>query len=168
MHASPVPHAPGAGRRWKTRKALRTSSSRAPRRPCDGCTWTRRNVCRRWKKSTPSTKRCEHTSRVHVGRAGAGGYSFVACLSHLTMDHASRSGRSTVPTPNRHLQHWGAHCFFSIQYIKNAVPIKVRFAVKRSFSVPTTVTLRCYQQATKLWHLLLIAPAPRLVSTKSR
>ena len=31
------------------------------------------------------------------------------CLSHLTIDHASLSRRSTVPTPNRHLQHLGAH-----------------------------------------------------------
>ena len=34
--------------------------------------------------------------------AGGGAYSFVACLvSHLTIDHASLSRRSTVPTPNR-------------------------------------------------------------------
>ena len=32
---------------------------------------------------------------------GGGGYSSVACLSHLTIDHASLSRRSTVPTPNR-------------------------------------------------------------------
>ena len=32
---------------------------------------------------------------------GGGGDSFVACLSHLTIDHASLSRRSTVPTPNR-------------------------------------------------------------------
>ena len=33
-------------------------------------------------------------------RGGAGGaYSFVGCLSHLTLDHASLSRRSTVPTP---------------------------------------------------------------------
>ena len=37
-----------------------------------------------------------------VDRGGWGGaYSFVACLSHLTIDHASLSRRSTVPTPNR-------------------------------------------------------------------
>ena len=30
-----------------------------------------------------------------------GAYSLVACLSHLTIDHASLSRRSTVPTPNR-------------------------------------------------------------------
>ena len=30
-----------------------------------------------------------------------GAYSFVACLRHLTNDHASLSRRSTVPTPNR-------------------------------------------------------------------
>ena len=38
--------------------------------------------------------------RVRVMGAG-GGYSFVACLGHLTIDHASLSRGSTVPTPNR-------------------------------------------------------------------
>ena len=32
-----------------------------------------------------------------LGGAGGGAYSFVACLSHLTIDHASLSRRSTVP-----------------------------------------------------------------------
>ena len=32
---------------------------------------------------------------------GRGAYSSVACLSHLALDHASLSRRSTVPTPNR-------------------------------------------------------------------
>ena len=36
---------------------------------------------------------------------GGGGYLFVACLSHLAIDHASLSRRSTVPIPNKHLQH---------------------------------------------------------------
>ena len=36
-----------------------------------------------------------------VGFDGGGGTcSFVACLSHLAIDHASLSRRSTVPTPN--------------------------------------------------------------------
>ena len=52
------------------------------------------------------------------GGIGGGGYSFVACLSHLTIDHASLSRRSTVPTPNRHLRHLGAHYAFSIYYKK--------------------------------------------------
>ena len=43
---------------------------------------------------------------------GGGGYSFVACLSHLTIDHASLSRRSTVPTPIRDLHHLGAHDVF--------------------------------------------------------
>ena len=30
-----------------------------------------------------------------------GAYSFVACLSHLTIDYASLWRRSIVPTPNR-------------------------------------------------------------------
>ena len=45
--------------------------------------------------------------------------SFVACLTHLTIDPASLSGRSTVPTPNReHVQHLGAHYVFGTHYIK--------------------------------------------------
>ena len=36
-----------------------------------------------------------------MGPGGEGrGYSFVACLSHLTIDHACLSRRSNVPTPN--------------------------------------------------------------------
>ena len=31
---------------------------------------------------------------------GGGVYSFVACLGHLTIDHASLLRRSTVPSPN--------------------------------------------------------------------
>ena len=34
-----------------------------------------------------------------LGRRG-GGSSFVACLGHVTVDHASISRRSTVATPN--------------------------------------------------------------------
>ena len=33
-----------------------------------------------------------------IGMRAKGGYSFVACLSLLTIDHASLSRRSTVPT----------------------------------------------------------------------
>ena len=33
--------------------------------------------------------------------AGGGGTYFVGCLSHLTIDHASLSRHSTVPTPKR-------------------------------------------------------------------
>ena len=41
------------------------------------------------------TDKCLHT------RAGGGGYSFVAWLSHLIVDHASLSRRTTALTPNR-------------------------------------------------------------------
>ena len=43
------------------------------------------------------------TATVEVGVVvgGGGAYSFVACLSSLTMDHAFLSARSTVHTPNR-------------------------------------------------------------------
>ena len=40
----------------------------------------------------------EHRERCE---AWGGEYSFVSCLSHLTIDHASLSRRSTIPTPNR-------------------------------------------------------------------
>ena len=36
-----------------------------------------------------------------TGGRGGGAYSFVACLSNLTIDHESLSRRSIVPTPNR-------------------------------------------------------------------
>ena len=55
---------------------------------------------------------------------GGGGDSFVACLSHVTVDHASLSRRSTVPTANRkHLQHLCAlstflPCFFHVTFYK--------------------------------------------------
>ena len=40
---------------------------------------------------------------------GGKGYSLVACFSHLTIDHAIRSRQSTVPTPNKRHQYFGAH-----------------------------------------------------------
>ena len=54
---------------------------------------------------------------------GGGGYSLVACISHMTNDHASLSRWSTVPTHDRdtHLQHLGAHYAFPTYYIKNWV-----------------------------------------------
>ena len=48
-------------------------------------------------------RRDAHTQvrRAAGGGWGGGAYSFVACLSHLTIDHASLSRRSTVLAPNR-------------------------------------------------------------------
>ena len=43
---------------------------------------------------------------------GGGGYSFVACLSYLTIYHAPLSKRSTVPTPKRHTSNVWAHITF--------------------------------------------------------
>ena len=40
-------------------------------------------------------------SRLYDTGTRGGAYSFVACLSHLIIYHASLSRRSTVPTPNR-------------------------------------------------------------------
>ena len=59
--------------------------------------------------------------KLRVPRGGGWGeaYSSVACLSHLTIDHVSLSRRSTVPTPNQHLQKLGAHHVFSSYYIEN-------------------------------------------------
>ena len=48
--------------------------------------------------------RCtNHCCCLGCGRGGEGGgaYSFVACLRHLTIDHASLPRRSTAPTPNK-------------------------------------------------------------------
>ena len=73
-------------------------------------------------RKTDGTKIDRSTYGVR-GRGG-GAYSFVACLRYLTIDHTSRSKRSTVLTPinNREL------CFRS-----NSVPFPIRF---RSVSVP--------------------------------
>ena len=43
-------------------------------------------------------------------------YSVVACLGRLTIDNASLSRRGTVCVTQ--LQHFSAHCVFSINYIK--------------------------------------------------
>ena len=56
-------------------------------------------------------------------RSGVVEYSFVACISHLTIDHTSVSGRSTVPTINRDTaKHLGAQYVISPNYMggKNA------------------------------------------------
>ena len=42
-----------------------------------------------------------HQARSTVSCSGGGRYLFVACLRHLTNDHASFSRRSTIPTPTR-------------------------------------------------------------------
>ena len=49
---------------------------------------------------------------------GGRAYSFVACLSRLTIDHASFSRRSTVPTSNRDTSNiWALITFFPYYYI---------------------------------------------------
>ena len=71
--------------------------------------WRGRLLARRvFRSTTPrdqSSRRCSLVSARRCGTGGGGGtggaYSFVACLSRLTIDHASLSRRSTVPTPNR-------------------------------------------------------------------
>ena len=50
---------------------------------------------------------------------GGGAHSFVACPSHLTIDHASLSRRSAVPPPNRDTSNSSALiAFFSVNYIE--------------------------------------------------
>ena len=54
-------------------------------------------------------------SKVAIIRSyNRGGYSFVACLSHLTIHHAPFPRRSTDPSPNRDTPKiWGLMTFFS-------------------------------------------------------
>ena len=53
------------------------------------------------------------TVKVSKLATGGGAYPFVACLSHLTIDHASLSRRDTVPTPNRDTSNiWALISFF--------------------------------------------------------
>ena len=50
---------------------------------------------------------------------GGGRTRLLLTLSHLTLDHASLSRRSTVPTPNRDTANiWALITFFSICYIE--------------------------------------------------
>ena len=67
----------------------------------------------------PETGRSEGAER--KGRGGERTYSFVACLCQLTIDHASLSRPTTVPTPNRYPQHMGAHYIFSAYGGENRV-----------------------------------------------
>ena len=54
------------------------------------------------------------------GDRGGGVYSFVACLSHLTIDHASVSRWCTVPAPDRDTSNiWALITLFSIYYKKS-------------------------------------------------
>ena len=52
-------------------------------------------------------KKLERHDEIRLSRphrsysTGGGGVSFVECLGHVTVDHASLSRRSTVPAPNR-------------------------------------------------------------------
>ena len=55
------------------------------------------------------------TNNAYIGGGGwgGGGYSLVACLCHSTIDYASLSRRSTVPTPNRDTSNtWAVSTFF--------------------------------------------------------
>ena len=58
-----------------------------------------------WPLAGPATDNISRPVQLSPGQTGGGegggAYSFVACLGHLTIDHASLSRRSTVPTPNR-------------------------------------------------------------------
>ena len=52
-----------------------------------------------WYDNTTSEGARVEKSYSEGGRGGA--YSFVVCLSYMTIDHAPLSRRSNVPTPNR-------------------------------------------------------------------
>ena len=51
-------------------------------------------------------------------RVGAGAYSFVACLRHLTIDHATLSRRSIDHTPITPLFFGRSVCFFHLLHAK--------------------------------------------------
>ena len=53
---------------------------------------------------------------------GGKGFAFVACLSHLTIAHASLSRRSTVPAPNRGASNiWAFITLCGIFYIRENI-----------------------------------------------
>ena len=66
-------------------------------------------IYRRWDRvGRRRTERCGGEG------CGGGGYSYVACLSHLTIYHASLSRRSAVPTPDTNtLNVWALMALFS-------------------------------------------------------
>ena len=54
---------------------------------------------------------------------GGGAYSYVACLSRLTIDHASFSRRRTVPTPDRDTSNVSALITIFHIFRENCLPI---------------------------------------------
>ena len=68
-------------------------------------------------KHMTDTKHTKH--KTAAGGVGWGGwYSYFARLGYLTIDHASLSRRSTVPTPNRDASNIWALITSSIHYIE--------------------------------------------------
>ena len=62
---------------------------------------------------------CRLVRRQTFPFGGGGAYSFFAGLSDLTIDHASRSRHSTVPTSNQDTSNrFGAHHAFPTYYVK--------------------------------------------------
>ena len=89
-------------------------------------------------------KRAQSTGSPAGALALWGGYSFVARLSHLTIEHASLSRRSTVPTPTRHLQHLDAPYVFSIRYIESfwsSYPLTVSPSVAIGHHLPPRIAI---------------------------
>ena len=80
-----------------------------------------------------------------TGTGGGAAYSFVACLSHLTIDHASLSRRSTVPTPtpNRDTSNiWALITLLPcITYKLCAYPIPVLFRRLRPPSISPRIAI---------------------------
>ena len=98
-----------------------------------------------------------------VFQAGGGGaaYSFVACLRHLTIDHASLSRRSTVPTPNKDTSSFWALITLLryVSYQVFAYPIPVLFSLitllqyvsYQVFAYPIPVLFRRLRQPSISW-----------------
>ena len=71
--------------------------------------------------------RCSTVRRWQEGEGGGNSRLLITFASCLTIDHALRSRRSTVPTPDkRHLQHLGAYYSRFVPYITLPVSPFVR------------------------------------------
>ena len=113
---------------------------------------------------TPSKLAREHTYAFHVervswtggarGREGGGVYSFVARLSHLTIDHASLSRQSTASTiPNRDTSKFGRSVRFSFHYAVGGLEGSRLFARGRRASVVPDIYIYIYIYLDGTWHV---------------
>ena len=97
---------------------------------------------------------------------GGGAYSCVACLSFLTIDHAFRSRRSTVPTPNRDTSNvWSLITFLRNTSRKSFLPVlspclPVFGDGRGKSSVPG---FRVWKEDVSLWCTLCLVPSTACV-----